>query len=74
MSLFKKQEEAPQAAAPKSAPAGNANEIAAAIGMAINLYLTERQDTEKTVQTVNKVMRTFSPWSLKHFMMNQSPR
>jgi hypothetical protein len=74
MSLFKKQEETPHTVQPKPAPAGNANEVAAAIGMALNLYLTEKQDTEKAVLTMNKVMRQFSPWSLKHFMMNRSPR
>jgi glutaconyl-CoA/methylmalonyl-CoA decarboxylase subunit delta len=40
-------------------------EVNAAIAVAIHLYRSELHDYEDTVLTINKVSRTYSPWSSK---------
>jgi sodium pump decarboxylase gamma subunit len=40
-------------------------EVNAAIAAAIHLYRSELHDYEDTVLTINKVSRTYSPWSSK---------
>lgn len=37
--------------------------VGAAITMALHLYMSELHDKENTVLTINKVARTYSPWS-----------
>lgn len=49
----------------------NAN---AAIAMAIYLYNNEFHDEESNVITINKVSRTYSPWSSKLHNMNNWQR
>lgn len=49
-------------------------EINAAITMALYLYSTELHDAEKTVLTINKVSRTYSPWSSKIYGLRKSPK
>ena len=49
-------------------------EINAAIAMALNLYLQEMHDEESTVLTINKVARSYSPWSSKIYGLRQIPR
>ena len=49
-------------------------EVNAAIAMAIHLYFAEMHDNENTVLTINKVSRTYSPWSSKIYGLRQTPR
>lgn len=70
----KEKEHAGQAAAEqkKSAPiaADQGGEVYAAIAAAIHLYNEELHDMENTTLTINKVSRTYSPWSSKIHGMN----
>lgn len=49
-------------------------EVNAAIAMAIHLYFAEIHDKENTVLTINKVSRTYSPWSSKIYGLTKNPR
>jgi Na+-transporting methylmalonyl-CoA/oxaloacetate decarboxylase gamma subunit len=49
-------------------------EVNAAIAMALHLYYAEIHDDEKTVLTINKVSRTYSPWSSKIYGLRQYPK
>lgn len=49
-------------------------EVNAAIAMAIHLYFAEMHDNENTVLTINKVSRTYSPWSSKIYGLRQFSR
>lgn len=49
-------------------------ELNAAIAMALHLYYSEIHDKEDTVLTINKVSRTYSPWSSKIYGLRQHPR
>ena len=40
--------------------------VNAAISTALYLYLNEMHDEEKTVITIKKVSKTYSPWSFKN--------
>jgi hypothetical protein len=46
-------------------------EINAAIAMTLHLYSSELHDAENTVLTINKVSRTYSPWSSKIYGLNR---
>ncbi|MBK7105337.1 MAG: OadG family protein [Ignavibacteriae bacterium] len=48
--------------------------VSAAIAMALHLYMSELHDKENTVLTINKVARTYSPWSSKIYGLRQNPR
>lgn len=49
-------------------------EINAAIAMALYLYSQEQHDQESLVLTINKVARTYSPWSSKIYGLRHHPR
>lgn len=49
-------------------------EVHAAIATALHLYFSEIHDFENTVLTINKVSRTYSPWSSKIYGLRQYPR
>jgi Na+-transporting methylmalonyl-CoA/oxaloacetate decarboxylase gamma subunit len=49
-------------------------EVNAAIAMAIHLYLDEIHDKESSVLTINRVARTYSPWSSKIYGIRQFNR
>lgn len=49
-------------------------EVNAAIAMAVHLYYSEMHDKEDAVLTINKVSRTYSPWSSKIYGLRQHPR
>lgn len=51
----------------------NFDEIAAVIAMAIDMHVRDIHDYEKTVLTIQKVMRPYSPWSSKIYGLRQSP-
>lgn len=50
------------------------DEVYAAIGLAIHLHFSELHDKESAVLTINKVARTYSPWSSKIYGLRQFPR
>lgn len=49
-------------------------EVNAAIAMALYMYQNELHDQENTVLTIQKVSRTYSPWSSKIYTLRKSPR
>ncbi len=49
-------------------------EVNAAIGLALHLYFSEMHDQESKILTINRVARTYSPWSSKIYGIRQSPR
>jgi hypothetical protein len=49
-------------------------ELQAAIGFALHMYVTELHDFEKTILTIRKVMRPYSPWSSKIYGLRRTPR
>lgn len=40
-------------------------EVSAAIGAALHMYFNEMHDDEKTVLTITKISKRYSPWSSK---------
>jgi Na+-transporting methylmalonyl-CoA/oxaloacetate decarboxylase gamma subunit len=49
-------------------------EVNAAIAAALYLYYNELHDQETTVLTINRISRTYSPWSSKIYSLRQYPR
>jgi hypothetical protein len=49
-------------------------EVNAAIAMTLHLYTSELHDAENTVLTINKVSRTYSPWSSKIYGLRKFPK
>lgn len=49
-------------------------ETVAVIGLAIKLYLEDIHDYERTVMTIQKVVRPYSPWSSKIYGLRQNPK
>ncbi len=49
-------------------------ETVAAIGLAIKLYLEDIHDYERTIMTIQKVVRPYSPWSSKIYGLRQNPK
>ncbi len=64
------QVEAPQAHAKKAQISG---ETIAAIALAMNEILYEIHDEEKTVITIQRISRPYSPWSSKLHSMTRPP-
>jgi Na+-transporting methylmalonyl-CoA/oxaloacetate decarboxylase gamma subunit len=48
-------------------------EVNAAIAMTLYLYINELHDAENTILTINKVSRTYSPWSSKIYGLRKFP-
>ncbi|MGE0090551.1 MAG: OadG family protein [Bacteroidales bacterium] len=48
-------------------------EVIAAISCALHLYTNQMHDIESTRLTIQKVSRTYSPWSSKIYGLNQLP-
>lgn len=48
-------------------------EIAAAISLALHLYLKQLQEYERAVLTFQKIMKPYSPWSSKVYTLRQTP-
>ncbi len=51
-----------------------AGEEFAAIGMAMHEYMDDVHDIEDMIITINKVKRTYSPWSSKIYTLRETPR
>lgn len=49
-------------------------EEAAAIALAIHMYLNDIHDKESLTITLKKVSRVYSPWSSKIYTLRQNPR
>ncbi|OQA00407.1 MAG: hypothetical protein BWY70_00712 [Bacteroidetes bacterium ADurb.Bin408] len=52
----------------------HSGEVYAAIGMAMYMYTSDMHDIEEAVLTINKVSRTYSPWSSKIYSLRQTPK
>lgn len=52
----------------------HSGEEAAAIAMALHEYLNDAHDVEDMILTINKVKRTYSPWSSKIYTLRQTPK
>ena len=52
----------------------HSGEETAAIAMALHEYLNDAHDIEDMVLTINKVKRSYSPWSSKIYTLRQTPR
>ena len=48
-------------------------DIIAAISAALYLYETDEHDQESTILTINRVTKTYSPWSSKIYGLRQMP-
>lgn len=48
-------------------------ELAAAIGIALQMYENDMHDYESTVLTINRVQKVYSPWSSKLYGMTPPP-
>lgn len=48
-------------------------EVNAAIALSLHLYQSELHDYENTVLTIQKVSRTYSPWSSKIYTLRKTP-
>jgi len=48
-------------------------DVYAAIGLALHIYTSELHDFEEAVLTINKVSRSYSPWSSKIYGLRQNP-
>lgn len=51
----------------------HSGEETAAIAMALHEYLNDAHDVEDMIITINKVKRTYSPWSSKIYTLRQNP-
>lgn len=60
--LFTKKKKSPVETVDKTSTSGD---DIAAIAMALHLYQSELHDTESLTLTINKISRTYSPWSSK---------
>jgi len=49
-------------------------EVNAAIAMALYMYQSDMHDMENTILTIQKVSRTYSPWSSKIYTLRKTPR
>ncbi len=72
-----KKEEKVKAVAPAAAKINASDDLQgetiAAIAVALKLYEEDLHDIESNVVTINKVARTYSPWSSKIYSMRQLP-
>lgn len=52
----------------------HSGEEAAAIAMALHEFMNDAHDVEDMILTINKVKRTYSPWSSKIYTLRQAPK
>jgi glutaconyl-CoA/methylmalonyl-CoA decarboxylase subunit delta len=69
----KKKKEAPKTSEPLKKNSVVNDEVAAAISLALSLYMQDVHDYERAVVTIQKVMRPYSPWSSKIYGLRQIP-
>ena len=68
-----KKKKSPKASEPVKKLPETTEEIIAAIGLALSMHLQDVHDYEKTVITMQKVMRPYSPWSSKIYGLREIP-
>lgn len=49
-------------------------EVSAAIALAVHLYMEEQHDFENTILTIQKVNKSYSPWSSKIYGLRKIPK
>lgn len=54
-------------------PGQASGEVISAIAIALQMYQDDMHDIESSVMTINKVARSYSPWSSKIYSMNTMP-
>ena len=64
---------APEASADNAGAESDSGEVIAAIGMALRDHL-DAHDQESTIITINKVRKSYSPWSSKIYGLRQMPK
>lgn len=69
----KEKKEAPNTSEPLKKNSAVNDEVAAAISLALSLYMQDVHDYERAVVTIQKVMRPYSPWSSKIYGLRQIP-
>ena len=52
----------------------HSGEEAAAIAMALHEFMNDAHDVEDMILSINKVKRTYSPWSSKIYTLRQTPK
>ena len=52
----------------------HSGEEAAALAMALHEFMNDAHDVEDMILTINKVKRTYSPWSSKIYTLRQTPK
>lgn len=52
----------------------HSGEEAAAIAMTLHEFMNDAHDVEDMILTINKVKRTYSPWSSKIYTLRQTPK
>ena len=52
----------------------HSGEEAAAIAMALHEFMNDAHDVEDMILTINKLKRTYSPWSSKIYTLRQTPK
>ncbi len=52
----------------------HSGEEATAIAMALHEFMNDAHDVEDMILTINKVKRTYSPWSSKIYTLRQTPK
>jgi hypothetical protein len=67
-------EEKPKAVQVKKTTPIKEDEVFAAIAVALHFYKSDLHDHENAVLTINRVARTYSPWSSKIYGLRQFPR
>jgi Na+-transporting methylmalonyl-CoA/oxaloacetate decarboxylase gamma subunit len=55
-------------------PSNLTGEVNAAIATAIFLYNNEMHDQENAILTIQRIQRTYSPWSSKIYSLRKNPR
>lgn len=55
------------------ADAGESEEIAAVIGLALRLYSYRYMEQEETLAAIQKAIKPYSPWNSKIYNMKQLP-
>lgn len=68
-----KKESAPAAESAAPVKNGVSGEVVAAIALALQTHLFELHDEERTIVTIQRVSRPYSPWSSKLYGMTPSP-
>ena len=73
MTIFKHTKDQQKGPAKSQNTVDSDEELAAVIALGLHFHIEDIHDYEKTVITMQKVMRPYSPWSSKIHGMRQMP-